>query len=256
MTVNVVDATIARIDVPTHKGFTLRQNSSEKYWKKLRMRQNTFNTVILLLIAIPFLTLGFSCSSSRKPSLTEDTKTSPAEEYRAALGLFQPLNGTPYLMSSVTYQGWRSNKFSSDESYDSEGQIHNLVFLDTNTLESQRLFETNTYVIVQTDKYSQTVNGKDVTQWLVHQILKADTDGNKRLDRNDSRTLAISSANGKKYVEVLTGITEIFGLTMNSPGKLVVVYGKEGVKTSSIVDLDKRIVIATKSIVDLGSEVK
>jgi hypothetical protein len=58
-------------------------------------------------------------------------------------------------MSSVTYPGWRSNKFSSDESYDSGGQTHNLVFLDTNTLESQRLFETNAYVIVQTDKYSQ-----------------------------------------------------------------------------------------------------
>jgi hypothetical protein len=231
-------------------------NQQHRYGWRKSMRQQTFNAVALLLIAIPFLTLGFSCSRSSKPSLTEDIKASSAEKYKAALGVFQTLKGTPYLMSSVTSTGWsRSDKFSSYESYDSGGQTHNLVFLDTNSLESQRLFDTNAYVIVQTDKYSQKVNSKDVTQWLVHQILKADTDGNKRLDRNDSRTLGVSSANGKKYVEVLTGITEIFGLTMNSPGKLVVVYDKEGVKTSSIVDLNKRIVIATKSIVDLGSEV-
>jgi hypothetical protein len=221
------------------------------------MRRQPFNAVTFLLIVIPFLTLGFSCSRSSQPSLSEEIKASPAEKDKAALGVFETLKGTPYLMSSVTSTGWtRSGKSSSDESYDSGGQTHNLVFLDTNSLESQRLFDSNSYVIVQTDQYSQKVDGKDVTQWLVHQILKADTDGNKRLDQNDLRTLGVSSANGKKYVEVLTGITEIFGLTMNSSGKLVVVYGKEGFKTSCIIDLDKRIVIATKSIVELGSEVK
>lgn len=220
------------------------------------MGQKIFSAATRLLIIIPFLTLGFSCSLFSKPLLNQDIKASPTERDKAALGVFQTLKGTPYLMSSVTNMGSRSDKFSSYESYNSGGQIHNLVFLDTNTLESHRLFKTNAYVIVQTDKYTQKVNGKEVTQWLVHQVLKTDTDGNKHLDHNDLQTLGISSANGKQYVEVLTGITDVFGLTMLNPGKLVVVYGKNKTKTASVIDLDKRTVIANKSIVDLGPEVK
>lgn len=159
-------------------------------------------------------------------------------------------------MASVTNTGSRSDKFSSYESYNSGGQNHNLVFMDTNSLESHRLFDTNVYIITQTDQYTQKVNGKDVTQWLVYQVLKSDTDGNKRLDQNDLRTLGISSASGQKYVEVLTGITELFGLAMVDPGKLVVVYSKNKAKTASIIDLDKRTIIKTQPLVDLGAQVK
>jgi hypothetical protein len=115
---------------------------------------------------------------------------------------------------------------------------------------------TNAYVILQTDRYTQKVKGKTVTRWLAHQVVTKDSDGNQRLDSKDQISIGISSASGKEYVEVLTGITEIYGLTMVNSGKLVVVYGKEGAKSSSIVDLDKRNVLTTKSIVDLGSEVK
>jgi hypothetical protein len=100
------------------------------------------------------------------------------------------------------------------------------------------------------------LRSQNLTQWLVHQVVKADTDGNKQLDQQDLRTLGISSANGKEYVEVLTGVTDIFGLTMLNPGKLVVVYGKNKSKMSSVINLDQRKVIATKSLIDLGSEVK
>lgn len=207
------------------------------------------NAIALLVLATLMPTLGLACSRPSETFRAEGAKASDSLKYAAALGAFQHLKGTPYLMSAVNSNGWRSDKFSS---YDAGGQTHNLVFLDTNSLKSQRLFDTNAYVILQTEQYTQKVKSEAVTRWLVYRVLKADTDGNKRLDRDDLITLGVSSASGKGYVEVLTGITDIFGLTMVTPGKLVAVYGKNGKKATSIVDLEKRSVIATQSVVDLG----
>ncbi len=218
--------------------------------------QKSFNKTLLLFIALLAPTIGLACSHPRETSGTKDAKADSTPEYKAALGTFQNLKGTPYLMSAVTSNEWRSDRSSSYDSSGSGGQTRNLVFLDTNSLKSHRLFDINAYVIIQTDQYTQKVKNEDVTQWLVHQVVKVDTDGNKRLDQNDLRTLGISSASGKGYVEVLTGITEIFGLTMVKPGKLVVVYGKNKAKTANIIDLDKRSIIATQSVVELGPELK
>ncbi len=220
------------------------------------MMQRPFSKTVLLLFALLIPMLELACSRSGENSTTEDVKTQSPPQYTAALGGFQLLKGTPYLMAPVTNIESRSDRSSSGESYNSGVQNHNLVLLDTNSLVSHRLFDKNVYVITQTDQYTQKVNGKDVTRWLVHQVLKSDTDGNKRLDQNDLRTLGISLASGKKYVEVLTGITEIFGLTMVDPGKLIVIYGKNRAKIASIIDLDKRTTIATQPIVDLGIQVK
>jgi hypothetical protein len=220
------------------------------------MRKKTFNVVTRVLIAIPLLTLGFACNRFNQSSQTRDIKASAAEKYMAALGAFQSLQGTPYLMATINGIDSRSDKLSTSGTYWTGNQTRNLVFLDANSLASQRLFDTNAYVILQTDRYTQKGQGKPVTRWLAHQVIKSDSDGNQRLDGNDQISIGISSASGKGYVEVLTGITEIYGLTMINPGKLVVVYGKEGAKSSSIVDLDKRNVLTTRSIVDLGSEVK
>jgi hypothetical protein len=220
------------------------------------MRQKTLNAVPRLLVAIPLLILGFACSRSNQPSQTKNIKASAAEKNMVTLGAFQSLEGTPSLMATVISIDSRSDKLSTSSTYWTGNQTRNLVFLDANSLTSQRLFDTNAYIILQTDRYTQKVEGKTVTRWLSHQIVKNDSDGNQRLDSNDQVSIGISSASGKGYVEVLTGITKIYGLTMVSSGKLIVIYDKEGAKVSSIVDLDKRNVLTTRSIVNLGSEVK
>jgi hypothetical protein len=220
------------------------------------MRQKTLNRATRLLIAIPLLTIGFACNRFNQLSQTKEIKASAAEKNMAVLGAFQSLQGTPYLMATVNSIDSRSDKLSTSGTYWTDNQTRNLVFLDANSLASQRLFDTNAYVILQTERYTQKAEGKTVTRWLAHQVVTKDSDDNQRLDSKDQISIGISSASGKGYVEVLTGITEIYGLTMVNPGKLVVVYSKEGAKSSSIVDLDKRNVLMTKSIVDLGSEVK
>jgi hypothetical protein len=221
------------------------------------MAHKNLNAIPLLLIATLISTLALACSRSNVPLRAEGQKANSSEKYTASLSTFQELKGTPFLMATLNSGSWtRSDKSSSSGAYGTDGQTHNLVFLEVDSLKSRRLFDSNAYVISQTDQYTQRVDGKTVTRWLVHQVLKADTDGNHQLDRNDLLTLGISSPNGKNYVEVLMGISEVFGLTMNTPGKLVVVYGKSGMKSASIIDLDKGSVIATQSIVELGTEVK
>ncbi len=219
------------------------------------MWQPPFNAIALLLLATLSPVLGLSCSRVSQPFRSDNVKAS--EKYRATLSSFQTLQGTSYLMAAVNDGTWsRSDKLLSSGSYGGGGQTRNLVFLDAGSLTSRRLFETNAYVILQTDEYTRKVEGKAVTQWLVHQVLKADTDGDQQLTRDDLQTIGVSAASGQNYTEVLTGLTEIFGLTMVTPGKLVVVYRKDGTKSASIVDLEQRQVLSTQPVVDLGPEVK
>lgn len=219
------------------------------------MSQKPFDKIALLLFALLIPTLGLACSRPSENIQAGNVKASSKPKYMVTLGAFQSLKGTPYLMSAVNNVEPWSDKFSSSESY-STGQTRNVVFLDAKSLGSQRLFNTNAYVILQTDQYTQKVDRQTVTQWLVHRVIKSDTDSNKRLDRNDLKTLGVSSASGRRYVEVLSGLTEIFGQTMVTPGQLIVVYSKKGAKSASIVDLDNRSVTATQSIVDLDLEAK
>ncbi len=218
------------------------------------MWQPPFNAIALLLLATLSPVLGLSCSRVSQPFRNDNVKAS--EKYTATLSSFQTLQGTPYLMAAVNGTWSRSDKLLSSGSYGEGGQTRNLVFLDAGSLASRRLFETNAHVILQTDEYTRKVEGKTVTQWLVHQVLTADTDGDQQLTRDDLQTVGVSTASGQDYTAVLKGLTEIFGLTMVTPGKLVVVYRKDNAKTASIIDLDQRRVLATQPVVDLGPEVK
>jgi hypothetical protein len=99
-------------------------------------------------------------------------------------------------------------------------------------------------------------NNNVVTQWLVYQVLKADTNGDGRLDGSDQQTLGVTDASGSGYTEILSGIDENFGMTMLSAGQLVVVYSQGGAKRASAIDLGNRKVTSTKALIDLGPDVK
>lgn len=78
--------------------------------------------------------LELACSRSGENPRPEDVKINSLSKYTAALGGFQMLKGTSYLMAPVTNIGSHSDRISSYESYNSGVQNHNLVLLDTNSL--------------------------------------------------------------------------------------------------------------------------
>lgn len=202
-------------------------------------------------IALSCLSLaGLSgCEIFEQPVVPAPGETTAASELPPKqLFDFQPIQGTPYLMAPINRSDDRSSSFSS---YGGGYTTHNLVFLDAVTLATQRLFETNDYLIVSTTEYGETIDGNFVTQWLVYLVITADSNDDGGLDHRDHMTLATTNAAGEGYTEVITGIDKTFGITLVGPGSLVVAYEQAGTKTVSKVNLTEPAVVNTQPLVDL-----
>jgi hypothetical protein len=189
---------------------------------------------------------------------SSNTNTRP-EDRPLRLTQFEQIHGTRYLMAEITEAQSRTSS-----SYSENGNIRNLVFLDGDSLASHRLFDTSAYVILATTQYpTQDKEGDSaaridgvVTRWLVYQVLKADTNGDGRLDASDQQTIGVTDASGSGYAEILSGIDANFGMTMLSADQVVVVYSQGGAKSASLIDLRNRKVVSTKALADLGPDVK
>jgi hypothetical protein len=225
------------------------------------MKQNTLRGLRMMVLSSILL---LSCSS--QDPRVQQSNGSPAnakKESSLTLTPFQQIQGTPYLLAQLSDLNSESRWSTSYQSEDRAGHTRNLVFLNAGSLASHRLFDTNAFRIVNTIQYphqktnvssqSTPTANESVTQWIVYQVLKQDTNNNGKLDQDDHLTIGISDAAGKQYQEVLTGVSQFLGETMVAPGKLVIVYTQDGVKRASIVDLKSQKIAATKAIVDLGA---
>ena len=220
-----------------------------------------WSSVLLVLMSTGLL---WACSQVPGVQTSSDGKAQTAEQKPdKALQSFKSIPGTPYLVANIIQGKWGKSRSSSSDSYARGGSIHNLVFLDSGSLTSHRLFDTNQYIILKAKQYplssqesEQRANKVKKTARFVYQILKEDTNEDKSLDTKDLQTIGISDAFGKQYVEVLTDISQLWNLQALSGDRLLVVYVKSGAKTASIIDLNQRKVVKTNALTNLGSDVQ
>jgi hypothetical protein len=220
---------------------------------------------LLLLGSIGFLGACSRPVTEPRSNTTAQASNQEQEKPDKALQSFESIPGTPYLVANVMQVDWDKSRSSSPLSSDSYkrggGDIRNLVFLDSGSLASHRLFETNQYNIFEAKQYPLTTpNGtaqkNKPTARFVYQIFKADTNQDKYIGGGDHRTIGISDAFGKQYVEVLTDISELLNLQPLSSDRLLAVYIKNGAKTASVIDLKGKKVLKTSAIAPLGPDVK
>jgi len=214
----------------------------------------------LALSAVVFAACGTRNNSGHQ---TSTTATKP-EDRPLVINEFQRVQGTRYLMAEIIEALSRS----SASSFSSPGNrtSRNLVFLDGESLASHKLFDTSAYVILDTTPFPSHDHENEneaalphdpiVTQWLVYQVVKEDTDRDGQLDFSDRQAIGVTDAGGTGYVEILSGLDHVLGMTMVHAGQLVVVYSKGGSKSASVIDLDKRAVVSTKNLTDLGPDVR
>jgi hypothetical protein len=211
----------------------------------------------IVVIIVLLLGLGFVLGPIRK---NPETIATARANQSLELESFDRIQGTKYLLAEVTAE--RTGTYLGSSGYD-RGEVRNLVFLDSETLSSHRLFETNTRVIldtfqypkaeVETDEYnSPPPPDNTITRWLVYHLVKEDSNEDGEQNYKDLCTLAVSDINGGGYTELLPEIDSFSGMTMLKEGQLVVVYTKDGVTKASILDLENREVINTQEIVGIG----
>jgi hypothetical protein len=249
--------------------------------------------IALLLFSSLLLILLSACTIGSTSAVRSENAAATQVDTSQTLGDFQPVPGTTYLYAQLskgpnTGRGI-GNLISSLSSSEDYGSVSNLVFLDSKTLSSHKLFDANDKIILSVSQYPNPNAGTaspsgqiqpaqpaqaaqpalvaqptqpalpthdNAVQWLVFQVIEKGAGQPAAPTANPPFSIAVSDASGSNYQEVLTNLTGLYGMNMVDTGHLLVVYAKNNLKSASILDLAKRTVITTNPIVDLGAGVK
>ncbi len=120
----------------------------------------------------------------------------------------------------------------SDQSYGqayyskSSLSIRNYLFINSINNEKRWLLNSNEYLISDTDllqNASDSENSKTVKA-ILYQVIKRDTNGDKRLTAKDKLSLGISSVNGENYKEVIKMLDSFLGYRVIDENRALIVY--------------------------------
>ena len=223
------------------------------------------------VIGILMLIVGFVLGAMFLGSISGSSgvQANAVEPSKLVLGDFRQLRGTQYFIAEIsTSYDSRAIEYSSSSRWfqfgESGGQIRNFVFLDSGTLHSHKLFDTNQSLILNMLSFpEQPVKSNDEDeepetvpiQWFIYEIVHKDTNYDETLDREDLRTIGISDVDGYRYTEILTDVTEVYDITILEEGYLLIVYRQKSDRFASKINLVEQS-ITTQKLPNLGEEVK
>jgi hypothetical protein len=208
------------------------------------------------LFALSLLVGMTSCGLSRStiPTVTAPIlggnggKPEKSDKPQYVLGEFSLINGTDYLAAPVSidtawYQGRESGSVSEYGSYGAKkggavAPVNNYVFVNRQDLSSRKLFPNNKFVILDSQDIGEpgTVGEGGEKKTIIknvkaslYQVVKADTNNDKKLDGSDQKVIGLADANGTNYQELVKGIDRILSIHAQSKDQRVVFYqtGKE-----------------------------
>lgn len=206
-------------------------------------------TLGLLAISIVLVS---SCSA-RRPDMSGGDAGAVNEPPALSLRVseFEEVGGTGYLIARVVES--IGGAYVSSGSY-GDTRTRNLVFLDRNSLESHRLFETNQKLILDVDHLGRgnrqgsvaTPPTSPPVKWLMFRVVNTDTNRDKRLDANDSFELGISDAFGVGYTEVLSNVYRVLSVSMIGEDQVMVAFESAGGGAQACrIDLPTRTVVVS-----------
>ncbi|MGL1932593.1 MAG: hypothetical protein OCC45_12680 [Desulfotalea sp.] len=148
-----------------------------------------------------------------------------------SFGYMQKLDGTDFIMIPL-----ESDQSYAQSYYSKSSNSHrNLLFINVLTNERKWLFPNNNWLIADNNVLAEIEpagKSKKVIG-LLFNIVKADTNGDKRLTNKDKTTIALSSPSGTKYKEILPEIDLLIGHTIVESDIILILYKKDGVAYSS-----------------------
>lgn len=151
------------------------------------------------------------------------------------LGYMSSIQGSPYVMIPL----------NSDQSYaqsyysKSSSSARNYLFINSLSNEKHWLFETNQYLIADTDFLSEKEYGSKEREVraILYKIVKSDTNHDERLTNDDLQTVGLSLPSGKRYREILNGIDLFIGHRLIDKDTLLIVFQRKGIGFSANVNL-------------------
>lgn len=220
----------------------------------------SFN-LTLLFLCIAFSLTG--CASWVQNQVPQETPTPTAPPLKT-LGSFRPIQGTPYLVAAIEQSSERNTSssswfnLSSPSGYTSS-DIHNYIFLDTQTALFQQLLPTNDFgIIFRIELTPEHTNPEQIIPPLgfLYGVVKADTNNDGNFSGGDQFSLATSTVGGQGYTEYITDVTDTYGYTLRDDGVLFLIYLKDDKKQMTTINLVTRTVLETQELPSFGSDVR
>jgi hypothetical protein len=166
------------------------------------------------------------------------------------LGYMTGIDGSPYVMVPLN-----SVQDYADSSYsDSSSSARNYLFINSQDNAKHWLFDTNEYVIANTELLSE----KDYdaadrkVRAILYRIIKADSNNDQRLTDDDLQAVALSLPDGKGYKEILSDIDLFVGSRLVDEDKLLIVFQRQGLGYSATINLDGFVIYREAELPKVG----
>ncbi|WP_414619054.1 hypothetical protein [Calothrix sp. CCY 0018] len=205
------------------------------------------NRKLFLIIGLVVLVVfGFGGYQLGRFFLREPTANTVANKklqkdskVKTSLGNFSELEGTPYLMAPVNSQ----LNYRQDYSENKQFTIRNYLFVNVNDKSTQQLVPKNDFLFVNAQKVVLERRDDKIVRGIWYEVVKADSNNDKRLDNNDKITIAVSDVSGSDYTEVIDEVDRFLGSHQKNSTTLLVFYELDGREYIGEIDMLKRVLV-------------
>jgi hypothetical protein len=178
-------------------------------------------------------------------NVDEDEKIK--EEWR--YGQLTKISGTKSFMLALHSDQSFSRAYFSKSS----NSTRNYLFINTETSEKKWLFEHTDYLIESTDRLR--LGGYDSKEHVVailYKLVKLDSDQNSRLTVKDLNTIAVTSADGSNYKELISDVELVVDHKLLNEKELLLIYQKNEISYLSIIELDQLEITKNEKLPNVG----
>ena len=168
-----------------------------------------------------------------------NTNLQKDNKVKVSLGSFRELEGTPYLMAPINSQGNnRQNSYNKKSP-----NIRNYLFLNGEDKSSRRLVPENDFVFLNAREVVLERRDDKIVRGMWYEVVKADSNNDKRLGHEDKKTIAISDTSGSDYTEVIDEVDKLLGSHQKNSTTLLVFYEFDGREYVGEINIPERTLV-------------
>jgi hypothetical protein len=214
----------------------------------------------LLASASGLLLSTVGCSILQNPSKIggkpdASDATAQPNQSKLFLGTFVAIAGTPYQIAPIDKeQNYRQSLTESIGSYEkTASSARNFLILNAGDRSAVRVAPKNDWLFLDYEAVGRKNSTGTVTQpkGLLYNLVKADSDKDKRLSNDDVKSVMFSDVSGKNSLEVVPEYDRMLGKFQPAPNLIVFAYSIGQKNLTTTLDLETRKVGETKELPSL-----
>ncbi|MGB3654793.1 MAG: hypothetical protein WBA41_26805 [Rivularia sp. (in: cyanobacteria)] len=194
--------------------------------------------VVLIVFGYGGYQVGRYFLSGRTTSNLANTEAKK-DDIKMSLGNFQELEGTPYLMAPVS-----SQENNGESYYDKKAsRIRNYLFVNTNDKSARRLVPGNDFLFLNAQEVVLQRREDKIVRGMWYEVVKADSNNDRRLDDRDKKAIAISDISGSDYTEIIDEVDRVLGSYQKNSTTLLVFYEFDGREYVGEISIPRRVLV-------------